>query len=266
MKAILSTFGTTILLITAMASGAMLGVFAPSTQEPLSSFIDPLILTLVFLLFFEIHFQSFKGATKHWRFLSIAWVANFVIIPLIGWGIASLFLSGKPLLYTGLLIYFIAPCTDWFLGFTRLARGDTSLGAILLPINLVTQLILCPILLGIYVGEKIPVDGVGLLGSLWQWFLIPLLAAILFRLILSKFLTEKTFSKITKLTGKLITCSIVALVLFIFTGNIETIWEHAADFTTILLAVFCFLSLHGFFANYSLTSLNLATRSMRCLV
>ena len=36
---------------------------------------------------------------------------------------------GALLIFAGLMIYFLAPCTDWFLGFTRLARGDTTLGA-----------------------------------------------------------------------------------------------------------------------------------------
>jgi len=81
----------------------------------MDSYVDPLILALVSLLFFEISFQKFSSTRKNLSFLTIAWVTNFLFIPLIGWGIASLFLSGKPLIYTGLLIYLIAPCTDWFL-------------------------------------------------------------------------------------------------------------------------------------------------------
>lgn len=33
-------------------------------------------------------------------FLSIAWVAKFLIIPIIGWGVASLFFSREPARYT----------------------------------------------------------------------------------------------------------------------------------------------------------------------
>ena len=113
MRHLLSNFGTTLLLLAAIILGSIIGKFSTHSTEVLGGFVDPLILALVFLLFFEISFCSLAGAQNHLRFLSIAWVANFIFIPLIGWGIASLFLGGQPLLYTGLLIYFIAPCTDW---------------------------------------------------------------------------------------------------------------------------------------------------------
>lgn len=75
-------------------------------------------------------------------------------MPLIGFAITSLFLSGQSLLFTGLVIYFLAPCTDWFLGFTRLAKGDTALGSVLVPINMITQLLLYPVYL--HLSAKAP--------------------------------------------------------------------------------------------------------------
>ena len=135
------------LLTLAIITGALLGVTSPDLGNTASSYIDPTILLLIFLLLFEVPLKGiFKGA-KNIRFIAIAWIVNFFAIPLIGFAISSIFLSGEALFYTGLVIYFMAPCTDWYLGFTRLAKGNVELGAALLPINMITQLILFPIYL-----------------------------------------------------------------------------------------------------------------------
>ena len=135
---------STSLIIFAIIIGSITGIVSPKTGDLASNFIDPTILVLVFLLLFEVPVKGvFKGAINL-RFIAIAWFCNFILIPLIGFAVASLFLSGETLFYTGLLIYFMAPCTDWYLGFTRLAKGNVELGAALLPINMISQLVLFP--------------------------------------------------------------------------------------------------------------------------
>jgi arsenite transporter len=240
MQKFLTNFGSTLLLLAAIAIGSIIGTFTPTTAEQISGWVDLLILTLVSLLFFEISLASLVGARKHLRFLSIAWIANFLLIPLIGWGIASLFLSGKPLLFTGLLIYFIAPCTDWFLGFTKLAKGNTSLGSLLLPINLISQLLLYPVFLGLFAGKQSGTDIASIAGTLWQWFLLPFLAALFLHQILHKLLPARLFSSLLRLVSSFIPFTIAALVVCIFAGNITTILSHVGDFLIILAAVFCF--------------------------
>jgi ACR3 family arsenite efflux pump ArsB len=240
MQKFLTNFGTTLLLLAAIAIGSLIGTSFPATADKISGYVDPLILALVSLLFFEISFGSLAGVTKHLRFLSIAWLANFILIPLIGWGIASLFLSGKPLLYTGLLIYFIAPCSDWFLGFTKLAKGNTSLGSILIPINLISQLLLYPVFLGLFEAKELGFDMAGLAGTLWQWFLLPFVSAIVLHQFLQRLLPTSIFSSLLRFVGPLIPLTIAALIICIFAGNITTILSHVGDFLIILAAVFCF--------------------------
>jgi ACR3 family arsenite efflux pump ArsB len=207
-------------------------------------------LVLVSLLFFEISFGKLADAKNHLRFLSIAWVANFILIPLIGWGIASLFLSGKPLLFTGLLIYFIAPCTDWFLGFTRLAKGNTALGAVLLPINLISQLLLFPAFLWLFVGKGGGIDASAIVGTLWQWFLVPFLGAVVAHQILKRVLSETVFARILRHANAMVPFVIAALVICIFAGNITTILAHATAFGLILVAVFLFFVATWFVSDF----------------
>lgn len=240
MNKLISNIGSTLLLIAAIFSGSFIGWVSPATGTLLSGWVDYAILTLVSLLFFEVRFETLAKAGTHLRFLSIAWGANFLLIPVIGYLVASLFLTGQPLFFTGLLIYFLAPCTDWFLGFTRLARGNTSLGTVLLPINLITQLLLYPVYLALFAGTRTGVEIATLGGTLLHWFLIPLACAIAAHLALRAILPPRRFEAILTLTGKLLPLVIAVLVLFIFSANIGVILEHLPVFLRILVAVFLF--------------------------
>ena len=223
---------STSLLLLAIIFGSILGLAAPSIGETAGNYIDPTILILVFLLLFEVPLKGvFKGVINV-RFIALVWVINFLVIPVIGFGIASLFLADEVLFYTGLVIYFMAPCTDWYLGFTRLAKGNVELGAALLPINMVTQLVLFPIYLLAFdtvVAYKID------LYVLLEWFLQPLLAAAILRFILRRYI-----KRLLHICNGLIPITLTLLVGQIFASNINYLIAHLSIVPLLLIAIFTF--------------------------
>lgn len=248
MKAIFPNPGTTLLLLAAIVAGSVMGGFSSDAGAQLAGCVDPLILTLVFVLFFEVDFLALRSAGGQGRCLALCWVCNFLVIPWLGWGVASVFLSGQPLLLTGLLIYFMAPCTDWFLGFTRLARGNTALGAVLLPVNLVTQLLLYPVYLGLLAGHSTGHGVISLGATLGHWFLAPFLGAVALHMLLRVVLPAGWFAFLRVMAGRLVPWIIAAMVVCIFAANIAVILERAPAFLLILGAVFVFFMLTYFLA------------------
>lgn len=233
---------STSLLLLAIVLGSMTGIAFPTVGSYAGTLIDPTILILVFLLLFEVPVKGvFKGITNV-RFISLAWVINFLIIPFIGFGIASLFLADKTLFYTGLIIYFMSPCTDWYLGFTRLAKGNVELGAALLPINMITQLVLFPIYLLVFdtvIAYKVD------LYVLLEWFLQPLLAAVMLRFLLRRYI--KRALAVCKI---IIPSVLMLLVGQIFSSNINQLIEQIDVVPLLLLAIFVF-----FMVTYGLAEL-----------
>ncbi|WEF24868.1 hypothetical protein [Paracoccus sp. S3-43] len=217
-----------------------MGWLDPAIGDRLSGAIDPVLTVLVSLLFFEIRPQALALGFGNLRFMALAWAANFLIVPLIGWAIASLFLSGQPLLFTGLVIYFMSPCTDWFLGFTRMARGDTALGAALIPVNLISQLLLYPVWLWLFTRHSGIVDAAAIPDTLLRWFLVPLLLAQGLRFGLERLLPAPLFHRVAHGSGQAVPPVIAALILLIFAANTRIIADHLAAFGTILIAVFLF--------------------------
>ena len=223
---------STSLLLLAIILGSILGLSSPKIGEISGRCIDPTILVLVFLLLFEVPIKGvFKGVTNV-RFVALAWIINFLIIPVIGFSIASLFLADEALFYTGLVMYFMAPCTDWYLGFTRLAKGNVELGAALLPINMVTQLVLFPIYLLVFdtvVAYKID------LYVLLEWFIQPLLAAAILR-----FLFRRYIKRLLSICNGLIPIVLTLLVGQIFASNINYLLAHLSIVPLLLTAIFTF--------------------------
>src|SRR5699024_12513029 len=46
----------------------------------------------------------------------------------------------------------VTPCTDWYIIFTNLAKGNTALSTTILPINFILQIILLPVYIYMFFG------------------------------------------------------------------------------------------------------------------
>lgn len=227
------------LMIGGIILGSLIGSSAPTVGGWLGKYVDYAVLALVFLLFFEVRLEILAQTKKHLCFLSIAWIANFVVIPTLGFLIATLFLSDQPLLFTGVLIYFIAPCTDWMLGFTKLADGNVTLGVILVPINMVTQLLLYPVYLWVFASKQVDLP-VALFDSILLWFLIPFAGAIFLRMLLKAILSTELFRQVTDRMAAVVPYAIFLVIMLIFSANVLAILEDIGTFVVILIAVFLF--------------------------
>ncbi len=230
----------TVLLPLAMLLGLGFGTLFHDFSERLGVLIDPLVLTLLTLIFFEVRFTRLRIASDQITFLFLAWVTNFILIPILSWGLASCFFPNQPALFTGLFLYLLFPCTDWFLAFTRIAKGDVALGSILIPINLISQLFLFPIYLAIFIGFETGFEVVDTWRMFWQWFLIPFVGGIFVRLTLSIVLSSGHFKSITKFAGSSVPWALSALVFCIFSCHTFELATHSSTFPFILLAIFLF--------------------------
>lgn len=240
------TIMTTSLQVAGIVIGGLLGSFAPAIGQALGDHLDYTLLALITLLFFGVRFGALVQVLGNVRFLAIALVTNFMLIPMIGYGVASLFLTEYPLFMVGLIIYFMAPCTDWFLGFTRLSGGNVSLGTALIPINILMQLLLYPLYLQLFTHNLVQIDASIIVSTLLQWFLLPLLVAMVAHQALRRTMSAGRFEALLLRVDQATPWVIAMLVLQIFAGNVAVILEHLAVFVWVLLAVFIFFVLTYF--------------------
>lgn len=128
----------------------------------------PLLGVLLYATFTQVPLLHISQAFNDRRFMSALALGNFIVMPLVVWGLATLFgLKGAMLL--GTLLVLLVPCTDWFISFTHLGRGDSARAIAATPILLLLQIALLPLYVTLMMGEQFV--GAHLLNELLPAFL-----------------------------------------------------------------------------------------------
>ena len=236
---------TGLLLLGAIAVGSVVGILSPSVAGPAGALTDPLILTLVTLLLTALRGGGRSGLAALRRApgtVAIAWGFNFVLIPAVAYAVGSLVMIGEDELRVGVLLYCLFPCTDWFLAFTRLAHGDTRIGAALIPLNMATQLLLYPFYLHLLAGTRAGPVGLADWSNLVTWFAVPASVALLLRLGTRAMAGRGAEAYLRDLADRVVPGVLALLVTCLFAANVTTILDHPGPFGRVLVTVFGFLA------------------------
>ena len=236
---LIKEYRITFLLVFTILIGSLFGLFFQNISSLISNYLDITILALIFFIFLEVPFENLLKMKK-FSFISITWITNFILIPVIGFFIAYIFVGSQAALLIGLFIYFMAPCTDWFLAFTKISKGDIATGTALIPINMISQLVLYPLYIFIFLREVVEVSISNISSTLFNWFILPFGIAILLHFVIKKTVKIKTYEKLQNINSNIIEGILAVLVFIIFSANIQTILENISWFLIILLAVFFF--------------------------
>lgn len=158
--------------LAALGLGLLLGRAAPGLGPVADGLVWPVLALLLYATFTQLPLAAVPRAFRDTRFLATALVGNFVLVPLLVWGLVQL-APDDPALRVGLLLVLLVPCTDWFITFTQLGGGDAARATALTPVTLGLQLVLLPVYLWLFGGAA--VSGVFTPGQVWPALLVLLL-------------------------------------------------------------------------------------------
>ncbi|MDR2534849.1 MAG: bile acid:sodium symporter, partial [Treponema sp.] len=117
--------------------GIIIGKFSPFIQRRSSAFIELFLMIMLFFVFLSVDIKDISKSFRNIRFSISALLINFVWTPLFTFILARVFLSEAIDLRIGFIMLLVTPCTDWYLIFTGLAKGNVTLGSSVLPLNLI---------------------------------------------------------------------------------------------------------------------------------
>ena len=140
--------------------------------------IWPALVLLLYATFVQIPMLHLRRSFADTRFISAVLIGNFLCLPLIVWGLVHWLPDNLPL-RLGVLLVLLVPCTDWFISFTHMGRGDTSAAVAIAPLSLLVQLALLPFYL--WLMMDIPADtlvSAAALAPAALLIIVPLLAAL----------------------------------------------------------------------------------------
>ncbi|WP_317856067.1 arsenic resistance protein [Chakrabartyella piscis] len=182
------TFGAKIqpiLILAAALVGLLLGKYTPLGNVS-SGYIELFLMMLLYILFLSVDLGQLRTACKNIKYTNVALVINFVITPVIAYVLGNVFFGDSIEIRIGLLMLLVTPCTDWYLVFTGLAKGNVELNISILPINLILQIVLMPVYLFVFLGSEIQMEVSHLLQSIVFVLLIPFVFALVTNQILKK--------------------------------------------------------------------------------
>ncbi|MCO1339898.1 symporter [Kocuria polaris] len=223
----------------ALAIGALAGSLWPAAGTALGELVDPLIVLLVACVFFTLRFDGVAHLSRAPRTVLIVLGVNFVAVPALAFALTAVLVPDDAL-RLGVLIYCLFPCTDWFLGFTRLAGGDALIGSALVPVQMVLQLALYPVWLRLFAGQDVgPVfDAAG--ESLLVWFALPAGAALAARALLRILLPAPGGGRLVAAVDAATPAVIAGVILTLFAGNVEAVLAAPMAFLGVLGVVAAF--------------------------
>lgn len=162
----------------ALALGALVGLGVPGIAHPAEAAINPAIALLLYSTFLGVPFAKIGQAFGDWRFLSTVLVLNFVLVPVVVFGLSRIVAHDKVLL-VGVLFVLLSPCIDYVIVFTGLAGGANDRLLAAAPILMLGQILLLPGYLWLFLGAQFvqTVDLAPFLVAFVALIVLPLAAA-----------------------------------------------------------------------------------------
>lgn len=141
------------LYLVAIAAAVAVGLAVPAASA-LEVTITPVLGILLYATFLAVPFRQITDAVRDRRFLITVLVLNFVVVPIIVFGL-SRFVAGEEAVQVGVLLVLLAPCVDYVIVFAGLAGGARDRLLAATPLLMLVQMALLPVYLWAMAGPGI---------------------------------------------------------------------------------------------------------------